>query len=65
MFDLYMKRKFRLSENAAIGGVCGGIAEYFDSDPVLVRLLFCMLFAMSPLLTFFGYMILGACMNEY
>lgn len=23
-----------------IGGVCGGIAEYFDMDPTLVRLLY-------------------------
>jgi phage shock protein PspC (stress-responsive transcriptional regulator) len=23
-----------------IGGVCGGLAEYFNVDPVIVRLLF-------------------------
>lgn len=59
-----MRRKLKLSTNAAIGGVCGGIAEYFDNDPVFVRVLFCMLFAYSPLIMFCVYMILGACMND-
>jgi len=32
-----MKRLF-LSKDKKILGVCGGIAEYFDVDPTLVRL---------------------------
>ncbi len=35
-----MKRLYRSSNNAMIAGVCGGIAEYFDIDPTLVRLIF-------------------------
>ena len=31
------KRLYRSEEDRMIGGVCGGIAEYFDCDPVLVR----------------------------
>ena len=42
-----MKKKlYRSTENRVIAGVCGGIAEYFDIDPTLVRLawvLFCVL----------------------
>lgn len=42
-----MKKKlYRSPENKVIAGVCGGIAEYFDIDPTLVRLawvLFCVL----------------------
>ena len=42
-----MKKKlYRSRENRVIAGVCGGIAEYFDIDPTLVRLawvLFCVL----------------------
>ena len=34
-----VKRLFRSRENKILGGVCGGIAEYFEVDPVLVRLL--------------------------
>ncbi|HET9641487.1 MAG TPA: PspC domain-containing protein [Candidatus Paceibacterota bacterium] len=34
-----MKKLYRSSKNRIIGGVAGGIAEYFDIDPILVRLL--------------------------
>lgn len=32
------KRLYRVEEGKMICGVCGGIAEYFDIDPTLVRL---------------------------
>lgn len=31
-------RRLYRSDNAVVAGVCGGIAEYFDIDPVIVRL---------------------------
>jgi phage shock protein C len=31
------KRLYRSRENKTIAGVCGGLAEYFEVDPVLVR----------------------------
>jgi phage shock protein C len=31
---------YRSRENRVLGGVCGGLGEYFDIDPTLVRLLF-------------------------
>lgn len=37
------KRLYRSSDNKVIGGVCAGIAEYFDIDPTLVRLLWVLL----------------------
>ncbi len=33
------KRLFR-SQNKMLAGVCAGLAEYFDIDPTIVRLLF-------------------------
>ncbi len=33
------KRLYLSNENKILGGVCGGIAEYFDVDPVIVRLI--------------------------
>lgn len=39
-----MKRYCRSSTDRIIGGVCGGIAEYFNIDPLLVRLVFAILF---------------------
>jgi phage shock protein C len=32
-----MKKLYRSRKNRMIGGVCGGIAEYFNIDPVIVR----------------------------
>lgn len=33
------KTLYRSKKNCIIGGVCGGIAEYFDIDPVLIRII--------------------------
>jgi phage shock protein C len=35
-----VKRLYRSSENRVLGGVCGGLGEYFNIDPVIIRLLF-------------------------
>lgn len=32
------KRLYRSTKDRKIFGVCGGIAEYFDADPTIVRL---------------------------
>ncbi len=39
-----MKRLFRSSTDSKIAGVCGGLAQYFDVDSTLIRLL--MIFAL-------------------
>lgn len=39
-----MKRLYKSRKDKMIAGVCGGIAEYFDIDPVIVRLLFVIFF---------------------
>ncbi len=39
------KRLYRVEEGKMLCGVCGGIAEYFNVDPTLIRLgfvLFCL-----------------------
>ncbi len=33
------KRLYRSGRNRILGGVCGGIGEYFGVDPVMIRLL--------------------------
>lgn len=35
-----VKRLYRSSKERMIGGVCGGLGEYFAVDPTLIRLLF-------------------------
>jgi phage shock protein PspC (stress-responsive transcriptional regulator) len=34
------KRLFRDENNKVIGGVCGGLANYFGTDPVVIRVIF-------------------------
>ena len=36
-------RLYRSGRDAMIGGVCGGLGEYFNVDPTLVRLAFVLL----------------------
>ena len=31
------KKLYRSMENRKIAGVCGGLGEYFDIDPVIIR----------------------------
>lgn len=33
------KKLYRSKNNRVVAGVCGGIAEYFDIDPIIVRLI--------------------------
>lgn len=32
------KRLYKIENGKKLAGVCGGIAEYFDVDPTLIRL---------------------------
>ena len=34
-----MKKLYLSDTDKKIGGVCGGIAQYFDIDPIIVRIL--------------------------
>ncbi len=36
------KRLYRSEKNRVLAGVCGGVGEYFDVDPVLIRLIYLM-----------------------
>lgn len=38
-----MKKLYRSEENRKIAGVCGGIGEYFDIDPSILRLIWLVL----------------------
>ena len=39
-----VKQYYLSTTDKKIGGVCGGLAEYFDIDALLVRLLFVFMF---------------------
>ena len=38
------ERLYRSQKEKIIGGVCGGLADYFAVDPVIIRLIFVLLF---------------------
>ena len=38
-----VEKKLTRSSNKILAGVCGGIAEYFDVDPTLVRAIYAIL----------------------
>ncbi len=42
-----MEKKLRRSKNQMISGVCGGIAEYFNIDPTIVRVAYVLLSVLS------------------
>ncbi|CEP78105.1 PspC domain-containing protein [Defluviitoga tunisiensis] len=38
-----MKKLYRSRDNKVLAGVCGGIGEYFEIDPVIIRLIWIVL----------------------
>jgi phage shock protein PspC (stress-responsive transcriptional regulator) len=42
-----MKRLYRSRKEKVLAGILGGIAEYFEADPVLIRLIFIALLIFS------------------
>lgn len=37
------KRLYRIEEGSKLFGVCGGLAEYFDLDPTIIRVIWALL----------------------
>jgi phage shock protein C len=61
--DQQPKRLHRSRTEKMIGGVCGGLAEYFNIDPTLVRVLWIVLTLMPlPGSGLLAYIILWAVM---
>ncbi len=40
----YQKRLYRDEQNKVLGGVCAGIANYLNLDPIIIRILWILLF---------------------
>jgi len=41
-----MKKLYRSANNRILGGICGGIGEFLDVDPTIIRLIW-IIFAFS------------------
>lgn len=44
---MYCGKRLTLSDDRMLGGVCGGLAEYFGLDPTLVRIAYALLTAFT------------------
>lgn len=56
------RRLYRSKEERVIFGVCGGIADYLDLDPTLVRVLFILGAVLSSGFVVLGYVVLAVIM---
>ncbi|MBM4462169.1 MAG: PspC domain-containing protein [Chloroflexi bacterium] len=53
------RRLYRSEKDRLLGGVCGGLAEYFRTDPVLVRVVFVLVtFLLGVFLGLVAYIVL-------
>jgi phage shock protein C len=50
---------YRSDDDRVIAGVCGGVAEYFDVDPALVRVLWFLSFIFTGSITFWIYVVMA------
>lgn len=58
------KRLYRSKRDRKIAGVCGGLAEYFDIDPTLVRVIAIILLLPGGLPGLVPYLILWVVVPE-
>lgn len=62
------QKRLTRSANKIVGGVCGGIAEYFDIDPTVVRVVYAALSIFSagfPGLLLYIIMLILMPRNDY
>ena len=57
-----LRRLYRTRDDQMIGGVCGGVARYFDIDPTLVRVVAVVALVFAFPATIVGYLLAWAIM---
>jgi phage shock protein C len=53
------RRLFRSADDRILAGVAGGVANYFDVDPVIVRIIWFLSVFISGSLTFWAYVVMA------
>ena len=53
-----MKKLYLSDTDKKLGGVCGGLGEYFEKDPTLIRILFILITLMSFGLGIIAYILI-------
>lgn len=51
------KRLYKIEEGKKLDGVCGGVAEYFNVDPTLIRLIWALVTLCTVGVGLIGYLI--------
>ena len=59
-----MSKRLMLSNDRVIAGVCGGLAEYFEFDPVMVRIAYAFLTLFTAFCGLIFYIVLWLVMPE-
>lgn len=59
-----MNKRLMRSNDRVFAGVCGGLAEYFDFDPVLVRIAYAFLTIFTAFSGLIFYIVLWIVMPE-
>lgn len=59
-----MNKKLYRSNDRILGGVCAGLAEYFDFDPTLVRVAYVLLTLCTAFSGLLAYIILWIVMPD-
>ncbi|MEM7290102.1 MAG: PspC domain-containing protein, partial [Pseudomonadota bacterium] len=54
------KKLYLDKENAKVSGVCAGIADYLDMDPILVRIVFVLALIFGFMIAMIMYFVLAA-----
>jgi phage shock protein C len=62
--DNQPRKLYRSISQRQIGGVCGGLAEYLNMDPTIMRLIFVAGFFLTGSLTFWIYLIMWIVVPE-
>ena len=44
---MHNKKLYRSKDNKVFAGICGGLGEYFDTDPTVIRLFWLLLVIFS------------------
>ncbi len=55
---------YKSTRNKWLGGVCGGIAEYYNKDPMVIRLLWILVTIVSVGIGVVGYIIFWAVLDK-
>lgn len=60
----YTRKLYRSTTDKKLAGICGGLGDYFNVDPTVVRILFVAGFFLSGSLMFWLYLILWIIIPE-